>query len=205
MVGSGTAGVVLAHEYPADLCGFWPFAGYLGKRGLRAFDIDLRCFGLSACPEGDARGRVVDDIAAAVAELRHRGVTKSHSRPHVSNDNPYSESQFKTLKYRPEFPDGSARSRTPAPSASSSSAGTTSPTIIRASGCWSPPMSTTAAPGRSESPGSGCSLPPTPPIPSGSSVSHPSHRPCQPSPGSTSPTPQRRPPSNSLTLVPHPG
>jgi putative transposase len=33
------------------------------------------------------------------------GVTKTHSRPHVSNDNPYSEAQFKTLKYRPEFPD----------------------------------------------------------------------------------------------------
>ncbi len=33
------------------------------------------------------------------------GVTKSHSRPHVSNDNPFSESQFKTLKYRPEFPE----------------------------------------------------------------------------------------------------
>ena len=33
------------------------------------------------------------------------GVTKSHSRPHVSNDNPYSESQFKTMKYRPEFPE----------------------------------------------------------------------------------------------------
>lgn len=33
------------------------------------------------------------------------GVTKSHSRPHVSNDNPFSEGQFKTLKYRPEFPD----------------------------------------------------------------------------------------------------
>jgi putative transposase len=32
------------------------------------------------------------------------GVTKSHSRPHVSNDNPFSESQFKTLKYRPSFP-----------------------------------------------------------------------------------------------------
>jgi putative transposase len=32
------------------------------------------------------------------------GVTQSHSRPHVSNDNPYSESQFKTLKYRPDFP-----------------------------------------------------------------------------------------------------
>ena len=33
------------------------------------------------------------------------GITKSHSRPYVSNDNPYSESQFKTLKYRPEFPE----------------------------------------------------------------------------------------------------
>lgn len=33
------------------------------------------------------------------------GVTKSRSRPHVSNDNPYSESHFKTMKYQPEFPD----------------------------------------------------------------------------------------------------
>ena len=31
-------------------------------------------------------------------------ITKSHSRPHVSDDNPYSEAQFKTLKYRPDFP-----------------------------------------------------------------------------------------------------
>jgi dienelactone hydrolase len=78
MVGSGPAGVVLVHEYPADLCGSWPFADYLAKQGmgLRAFAIDLRCFGRSACQEGDARGRVIDDIAAAVAELRRRGVTK---------------------------------------------------------------------------------------------------------------------------------
>lgn len=32
------------------------------------------------------------------------GITPSHSRPHVSNDNPYSEAQFKTLKYRPDYP-----------------------------------------------------------------------------------------------------
>lgn len=32
------------------------------------------------------------------------GVARSHSRPHVSNDNPYSEAQFKTLKYAPAFP-----------------------------------------------------------------------------------------------------
>jgi putative transposase len=37
--------------------------------------------------------------------LAHLGVTKSHSRSHVSNDNPFSESQFKTMKYRPDFPD----------------------------------------------------------------------------------------------------
>ena len=41
----------------------------------------------------------------AVAQLLATlGVTKSHSRPHVSDDNPFSESQFKTLKYRPDFP-----------------------------------------------------------------------------------------------------
>jgi putative transposase len=32
------------------------------------------------------------------------GVAKSHSRPYTPNDNPYSESQFKTLKYRPDYP-----------------------------------------------------------------------------------------------------
>src|SRR3970282_2276328 len=41
-------------------------------------------------------------VAFLLAEL---GITKTHSRPHVSNDNPYSESQFETLKYRPEFPE----------------------------------------------------------------------------------------------------
>jgi putative transposase len=41
-------------------------------------------------------------VAMLFADL---GVTKTHSRPHVSNDNPYSEAQFKTLKYRPDFPE----------------------------------------------------------------------------------------------------
>ena len=41
-------------------------------------------------------------VALLLADL---GVTKSHSRPHCSNDNPYSEAQFKTRKYRPDFPD----------------------------------------------------------------------------------------------------
>jgi putative transposase len=41
-------------------------------------------------------------VAALLIDLE---VARTHSRPHVSDDNPYSESQFKTLKYRPEFPE----------------------------------------------------------------------------------------------------
>jgi putative transposase len=37
--------------------------------------------------------------------LSDLGITKTHSRPHVSDDNPFSEAHFKTLKYRPDFPD----------------------------------------------------------------------------------------------------
>ena len=50
------------------------------------------------------RGRVMTSkpVAFLLADL---GVTKTHSRPYVSDDNPYSESQFRTLKYRPDFPD----------------------------------------------------------------------------------------------------
>jgi putative transposase len=50
------------------------------------------------------RGRVMRSkpLALLYADL---GVTKSFSRPYVSDDNPFSESQFRTLKYRPDFPD----------------------------------------------------------------------------------------------------
>ena len=50
------------------------------------------------------RGKVMRSkpVAFLMADL---GVTRTHSRPYVSDDNPYSESQFRTLKYRPEFPD----------------------------------------------------------------------------------------------------
>ena len=45
------------------------------------------------------RSKLVADL------LVDMGVVKSHSRPYISDDNPYSESQFKTMKYRPEFPE----------------------------------------------------------------------------------------------------
>ncbi|MGB9619438.1 MAG: IS3 family transposase [Armatimonadota bacterium] len=45
---------------------------------------------------------IAKSLAMLLADL---GVTKSHSRPHVSDDNPYSEAQFKTMKYRPDYPE----------------------------------------------------------------------------------------------------
>jgi putative transposase len=49
------------------------------------------------------RGSSMRSKAVALL-LSDLGVTKTHSRPHVSNDNPFSEAQFKTIKYRPDFP-----------------------------------------------------------------------------------------------------
>jgi len=85
-------------------------------------------------------------VALLMADL---GVTKTHSRPHVSDDNPYSESQFKTLKPGaprtgprpwggstcPSSPSASAPSRTRVPLARSSSPGTTTNIITAASPC----------------------------------------------------------------------
>ncbi len=50
------------------------------------------------------RGSSMKSKAVALM-LSDLGVTKTHSRPHVSNDNPFSESQFKTMKYLPEVPE----------------------------------------------------------------------------------------------------
>jgi len=44
---------------------------------------------------------IAKSMAMLLADL---GVSKSHSRPHVSDDNPFSEAQFKTMKYRPNYP-----------------------------------------------------------------------------------------------------
>jgi putative transposase len=50
------------------------------------------------------RGSAMTSKSVALL-LSDLGVSKTHSRPHVSNDNPYSEAQFRTLKYRPHFPE----------------------------------------------------------------------------------------------------
>jgi alpha-beta hydrolase superfamily lysophospholipase len=72
VLGSGTRGVVLAHQYPADLCGWWPYAVYLSGLGFRVMLFDTRCAGVSECPDGGRAG-ILDDPAAAVAWLRSTG------------------------------------------------------------------------------------------------------------------------------------
>ena len=50
--------------------------------------------------------RLLEELRAATLEsrLEELGVLRSFSRPRVSNDNPYSESLFRTAKYRPDYP-----------------------------------------------------------------------------------------------------
>ena len=71
-------------------------------------------------------------VALLLADL---GVTKTHSRPHVSDDNPFSESQFRTMKYRPEFRTAWGASRTVVLSVRVFFRGTTTSTVIPASAC----------------------------------------------------------------------
>jgi putative transposase len=77
---------VLAHKLIADTC---------TKQGIAHGQLTIHA----------DRGSSMTSkpVAFLLADL---GVTQSHSRPHVSNDNPFSEAQFKTLKYRPDFPRG---------------------------------------------------------------------------------------------------
>ena len=72
IVGSGPVGAVLVHEYPGPMCGWWPYAVYLARHGVRALLFDLRCFGVSECPSG-GRGEATADVAAAVRALRVDG------------------------------------------------------------------------------------------------------------------------------------
>jgi pimeloyl-ACP methyl ester carboxylesterase len=77
LVGHASTGVVLVHEYPADLCGFLPYAEYLAAHGVEALALDLRCFGNAGCPASAAgRERIPQDVAAGAAELRRRGVSQ---------------------------------------------------------------------------------------------------------------------------------
>ncbi len=86
-------GWMLAHRESADLASRL-IRETMSKQGVNEDELTLH--------SDRGPSMTSHNVAQLLASL---GVTKSHSRPHVSNDNPFSESQFKTLKYRPEFPD----------------------------------------------------------------------------------------------------
>ena len=75
----------LAHKLIAETC---------ARHGITAGQLTLHA----------DRGASMKSKPVALL-LSDLGVTKTHSRPHVSDDNPFSESNFKTLKYRPGFPE----------------------------------------------------------------------------------------------------
>ena len=114
-------------------------------------------------------------VALLLADL---GVTQSHSRPHVSNDNPYSESQFKTMKYRPAFP---ARFASLEAARASTTAGP-QPSRPTAPGPWTPPILLT---------------------PNASSANRQPRRNCPAHPGSTRPRTRRPALSKTHVMMPH--
>ncbi len=136
----------------------------------------------------------------AVAQLLvDLGVARSHSRPHVSNDNPYSEAQFKALTYAPVFPDrfgclADARAFCEAFFSYYNHEHRHS-----GIGLHTPPRCTTAPPPKSEPSGPPPSRPPTRPTPPASGTAVPSRRSCPPQRGSTSPA--RRPSSRATKTI----
>jgi putative transposase len=76
------------------------------ESGQLAADMMAQVFGLHGAPQVVHADRGTSMTSKTVAEfLADLEVTRSYSRPQVSNDNPYSEAWFKTLKYAPTFPD----------------------------------------------------------------------------------------------------
>jgi alpha-beta hydrolase superfamily lysophospholipase len=74
VVGSGSTVVVLAHQYPSDLCPWLDYAGVLAKSGFEAFLFDFRGFGDSQGAKTPAgTWRLQDDVAGAVTEARRQG------------------------------------------------------------------------------------------------------------------------------------
>lgn len=73
-------------------------AGKLVERVCRERDVDCQRLHLHSDNGGPMKG------ATMLATLQRLGVVASFSRPRVSDDNPYSEALFRTLKYRPGFP-----------------------------------------------------------------------------------------------------
>ena len=115
------------------------------------------------------------------------GVARSHSRPHVSNDNPFSEAQFKTLNYVPAFPDRFGSLADARAFCETFFAYDNHEHRHSGLGLHTRPRCTTAPPPRSAPGERPLCRRPTPPTQPASATGAPHPRRCRPPPGSTSP------------------
>jgi putative transposase len=88
-----TVGWMVAEEESADL------AHHLIAQSCRKWAIQPGTLTIHADRGAPMTSKAVGQL------MEDLGIAKSHSRPYTSNDNPYSEAQFKTMKYRPDYPD----------------------------------------------------------------------------------------------------
>ncbi len=145
---------------------------------------------------------VVKPVAFMLAEL---SVTKSHSWPHCSNDNPFSESHFRTLKYRPEFPDRFGSFTHAAQHCETFFDWSTSSTAIPGSGSTPPSTSTTATHKPCARSVRSCSTARTCSTPNASSSDHRPRQRCPKRSGSTNPTRRHQRLTDSRTNLPQEG
>jgi hypothetical protein len=116
-------GWLLAHQESAELAEQLIVESY-NKQGVEPGQVTVHADHGPACTAKTVKQMTVD-----------LGITSSHGRPRVSNDNSFSESHFKTMKYQPEYPNASTDSSRRTASAGSSSRATAGSTLIRGSRC----------------------------------------------------------------------
>lgn len=130
--------------------------------------------------------------------LTFLGIGRSHSRPHVSNDNPFSESQFKTLKYCPAFPDRFGCIQDAHTFCDTFFAYYNHEHRHSGIGYHTPASCTTAPPPRSANNDRRHSTRPTPRTRPDSATAHPKHPRSRPSRGSTNPPQLSRRTTNEI-------
>lgn len=101
------------------------------RRGQSPAEESLGSSAIPALHSDRGPAMASQPVAFLIARL---GITKTHSRPHVSNHNSFSESQFKTLRYGPEFPERLGSIEDATTFCRRFSPGTTMTTVTAASG-----------------------------------------------------------------------
>jgi putative transposase len=168
----------------------WTVAAAESADLAKAFIADITA--IHGVPQAIHADRGTSMTSKPVAQLLlDLGVARSHSRPRVSNDNPYSEAQFKTLKYCPAFPCRFGSLADARAFCQTFSTTTTTSTGTRPWAYTPRPRCTTAPPPTSAPTARSSWTPPTPATPN-DSANHRRHHGCPSRRGSTRQPPHRR-------------